>query len=206
MQLLTTLSTNPIDSSKPTISGQNNKMNTSENQVNEARVRIERSPSVPLSPGNPQSPTQVPLHRTDPAQTLQLPFHESQKAETPFVNPLGGDPNLIVTTPRSPTSPYPKVPSSERASPSFLQAAAKPRREGGEKAAWQDICVKVVEIDAEGEKSEKKRSKKEWRSDEAEPAKKKSRDHNQTAWSPRQRKEKTASHWGPNVGLRRGYT
>src|ERR1700761_3115483 len=202
MQLLTTLSSNLSDNSKPTKSASNSKMNTSEYQTNEARVRIERTPSIPLSPTKLQSPTQLSPRRIDPSQTLQLPFHESQKAETPFVNPLGGSPSFTVTTPHSPTSPFAKLPSSERTSPSFIQAAAKPRRAAEEKDTWQDICVKVVEIDAEGEKGEKKRSKKEWRSDEVEPAKKKSRDYNPVAWAPRPRKEKVAGHWGPNVGLR----
>jgi hypothetical protein len=204
MQLLATLSSDLSDKSNLTTTTTNNKMNTSEYQANEARVRIERSPSIPISPENKQAPTQFPSHRIDSSQTLQLPFHESQKAETPFVNPLGGECPAI--SPHSPTSPYAKLPSSERASPSFMEAAAKPRRVGEEKGIWEDGCVKVIEIDAEGEKGEKKRCKKEWRSDEVEPAKKKSRDHNRVASAPRQRKEKVASHWGPNVGLRRGYT
>jgi hypothetical protein len=206
MQLLTTLSTNLSDNSKPTTSTPNNKMNTSEYQANEARVRVERTPSIPLSPAKLPSPTHLPCHRIDPSQTLQLPFHESQKAETPFVNPLGGESTLIATTPRSPTSLYAKLVSSERTSPSFVEAAARPRRAGEEKETWQDGCVKAIEVDAEGEKGERKRSKKEWRSDEVEPAKKKSRDYNPMAWASRQRKEKVASHQGPNAGLRRGCT
>jgi len=61
------------------------------------------------------------------------------------------------------------------ASPSFIQAAAKPRRAAEEKGTWQNICVKVVEVDAE--KGQKKGSKKEWRSDEVEPAKKRRNDN-----------------------------
>jgi hypothetical protein len=206
MHLWTSLTSHLGRNSKPTTATPNNKMNNSEYQLNEARVRIERTPTIPISPSNKQTPTQLPYRPIDPSQTLQLPFHESQKAETPFVNPLGGEFPVLVTPPRSPTSPYAKLPSSERTSPSFTEAAARPRCDGEEKGTWQDGWVKVVEIDQEGERGEKKRSKKEWRNEEVEPAKKKSRDHNRITWVPRQRKEKVASHWGPNVGLRRGYT
>jgi hypothetical protein len=66
--------------------------------------------------------------------------------------------------------------------------------------------VKVVEVEKEGEKGDKKRSKKEWRNEEVQPARKKSRDYSRTAWTPRQRMEKVASHWGPNAGPMRGYS
>ncbi|KAE9374339.1 hypothetical protein N431DRAFT_437783 [Stipitochalara longipes BDJ] len=178
-------------------------MNTCEYQPNETRVRIESSPTIPLSPSNKQALSQLPCRRIDHSQTLQLPFHESQKADSPFVNPLGVQSPLAITPPHSPIA---KLPASERTSQSFTNAAARPRRAGEDKGTWQDGCVKIIEFDAEGEKGEKKRSKNDWKSDEVEPAKKKSRDHNRMPWAPRQRKEKVSSHWGPNMGLRRGYT
>ena len=198
MQLWTSVASHLRSKSKPS-----NKMNTSEYQANETRVRIERSSTIALSPSKKQASAQPPRPRIDPAQTLQLPFHESQKAETPFVNPLGAQSPIRLTPPHSPIS---KLPPSQRTSQSFVDAAARPRRSRDEKVTWQGGCVKIVAIDAEAEKGEKKRSKKERSDEEVEPAKKKSKDQNRMTWTPRQRKEGVVSHWGPNVGLRRGYT
>ena len=183
----------------------NNRMNTSEYQANETRVRIERSPTIPLSPSKKQASAQLLRPRIDPSQTLQLPFHESQKAETPFVNPLGAQSPIRLTPPHSPIS---KLPASQRTSQTFVDAAPRPSRSGDDncKGVWHDGCVKIFEIDAEGEKGEKKRCKQEWRSEEAEPAKKKSRDQSRMIGTPRQRKEGAVCHWGPNMGLRRECT
>jgi hypothetical protein len=201
MHLWTSLTSYLGSNSKPTTTRPNSKMNTSEYQPNEARIRIERTPTISISPSNKQTPKQLPYRHIDPSQTLQLPFHESQKAETPFINPLGGESPLLVTPPRSPTSSYA---SSERTSPSPAQAASKPRLDREEKGSWKDGWVNVVELQKEGEKVEKKRSKKEWRNEEAEPAKKKSRDYSRITWASRHTKHTASSHWGPNVGFKEG--
>jgi hypothetical protein len=209
MHLWSSLTSYLPGNSKPTTTTTepNSKMNPSEYQPNEARIRVERSPTIPISPSNKQAPTQLPYRPIDPSQTLQLPFHESQKAETPFVNPLGGESPVLVTPPHSPASLNARLPG--RTSPSPAQAAAKPRHvsESESGKGLQDGWVKVIELEKEVEKGEKKRSKKECRSEEgSEPAKKKSRDINQMSWASRQRNEKLGNHWGPNVGLRRGCT
>jgi hypothetical protein len=205
MHLWTSLTSHFGNKPKPTNTKVINKMNNSEYHSNETRVRIERSQTIPLSPSNERASNPLPRRRVDPSQTLQLPIPESQKAETPFVNPLGAQSPLLLTPPHSPIGAYPKLPSSERTSHSFVEAAAKLRRDGEDNGTWQGGCVKIIAIDAESEKGEKKRSTKEWKSDEVEPAKKKSRDHSRMIWSPRQN-EKVVSHWGPNMGIRRGYT
>jgi hypothetical protein len=200
MHLWTSLTSHLSKNAKPTTATPKDKMNTSVYQENEAKVRVERSPTFPSSQTNSQAPTQLPCRRIDPSQTLQLPFHESLKAETPFVNPLGGESTLLLSPSHSASSSYVKLPSPRLAAPS-----ANPSRDGEEKSTWQDGWVKVVEVEKEGERGDKKRSKKEWRNEEVEPAKKKSRDYSRTSWAPRQRMEKVASHWGPNAGLTTGF-
>jgi len=201
MHLWTSLTSHFGKNSQPSTTTSKDKMNTSIYQQNEARVRVERSPTIPVSQSNSQTPTQLPRRQIDPSQTLQLPFHESLKAETPFVNPLGAESTLLPSSPHSASSSYVKLPS-----PSFEAHSANPSRDREEKSTWQDGWVKVVEVEKEGEKGDKKRSKKEWRNEEVQPARKKSRDYNRTAWTPRQRMEKVASHWGPNAGPMRGYS
>jgi len=71
--------------------------------------------------------------------------------------------------------------------------------------------VKIVDLEKEPEKEKvggvKKRTKKEWRNEEAEPVRKKSRDHHRGSWDKKQKIEIVGTDWRPEVsGVRRGCT
>jgi len=121
---------------------------------------------------------------------------------------------IIITPPSARTTPHANLPSSERTPQNLAGAAAKPRQvfeDGEEKGTWQDGWVKIVDLENETEKEKagslKKRCKKEWRNEEAEPAKKKSKDHNTSSWAKKQKMEGLGASWRPEVsGIRRRCT
>lgn len=121
---------------------------------------------------------------------------------------------IIITPPSARITPHANLPSSERTSQNLARAAAKPRQvfeDGEEKGTWQDGWVKIVDLEKETEKekvgSVKKRCKKEWRNEDAEPVKKKSKDHNSGSWVKKQKLEGLGISWRPEVsGVRRGCT
>lgn len=157
--------------------------------------RLGRSPSVPTTASKKETPASLAYRPIDPSQTLQLPFHESQKAETPFANPIGGS-VIIMTQSEAPS----KLLSTERTPPSLSAAAAKPRyvpEAGEEKGTWQDGLVKIVDLEKVG--IVKRRSEKEWMNEEAEPLKKKSKDHNWGSWAKKPKIEKLVTSWRPEI-------